>query len=66
MLVSSASVIVNDVAGRFTQSVFHIDVHYYLKPAEKCYLIEEMDGYNIIEYKVGRVDKGDKQYFCEM
>jgi hypothetical protein len=31
-----------------------------LKAAEKCYLIEEIDAYNIVEYIVARVDKGEK------
>ncbi|CAN6348504.1 unnamed protein product, partial [Urochloa humidicola] len=69
-LEADASIIVNDAARRFTPSVFFADeVQFSLKAAfEKSYLIEEMDGYNIIEYKVGRVDKGDKQYLvkCEI
>jgi zinc finger SWIM domain-containing protein 3 len=51
-LEPNASVIVNDAAGRFTPGVFHADVHYSLKEAEKCYFIEEMDSYNIVVYKI--------------
>jgi hypothetical protein len=67
-LEADASIIVNDAAWRFTPGVFHADVHYSLKAAEKCYFIEEMDGYNIVVYKIGRVDKGDKRYLvkCEL
>jgi zinc finger SWIM domain-containing protein 3 len=67
-LEADASVIVNEAARRFTPGVFHADVQYGLKAVETCYLIKEMDGYNIVEYKVGRVDKRDKQNFvkCEI
>ncbi|KAL6630579.1 hypothetical protein ACP70R_028652 [Stipagrostis hirtigluma subsp. patula] len=64
-LEPDTSIIVNEAAERFTPSVYYADVQYSLKTVSKCFLIEEMDGYNIVEYKVGRVDKGEKQYFVE-
>lgn len=64
-LEPDASIIVNEAAQRFTPSVYYADVQYSLKAASKCFLIEEMDGYNTVQYKVGRVDKGDKQFFVE-
>jgi zinc finger SWIM domain-containing protein 3 len=43
-------------------------VQYNIKAAEKCYWIETEDAYHTIRYVVGRVDKGEKQYFvkCEI
>jgi zinc finger SWIM domain-containing protein 3 len=43
-------------------------VQYSIKAAEKRYWIETEDAYHTIRYVVGRVDKGEKQYFvkCEI
>jgi hypothetical protein len=51
---------VHEATKRFTTSLFYDDVLYSLKAAEKCYFIEEIDGYNIVKYIVARVDKGEK------
>jgi hypothetical protein len=52
---------VQEAAKRFTTSVSCDDVLYSLKAVEKCYLIEEMNSYDIVEYKVARVDKGERE-----
>jgi zinc finger SWIM domain-containing protein 3 len=59
-LKPDASFFVHEAAKRFTTSLFYDDVLSSLKAAEKCYLIEEIDAYNIVEYIVARVDKGEK------
>jgi zinc finger SWIM domain-containing protein 3 len=62
MLGTRRFIFVHEASKRFTTSILYDDVLYSLKAAEKCYLIEEMDSYDIIEYKVARVDKGEKRY----
>ncbi|XP_066375220.1 protein FAR1-RELATED SEQUENCE 5-like [Miscanthus floridulus] len=67
-LQPDASTIEKEAANLFTPSVYFADVQYSVKAADKCYWIETVDGYDIVEYIVGRVDKGDKQYYvkCEI
>jgi zinc finger SWIM domain-containing protein 3 len=62
-----ASTIEKEAAKSFTPGIF-AKVQFSIKAANKCFMIEDQDSYDLHTYIVGRVDKGDRQYFvkCEI
>jgi zinc finger SWIM domain-containing protein 3 len=66
-LQPDASIIKKEAAKSFTPSVFST-VQFSIKAAKRCFAIEIEDGYDTIEYTVGRKDKGDIEYHvvCEI
>jgi zinc finger SWIM domain-containing protein 3 len=60
-LQPDASIIEKEAAKSFTPSVFST-VQFSIKAAKRCFAIEIEDGYDTIEYTVGRKDKGDIEY----
>ncbi|XP_021321349.1 protein FAR1-RELATED SEQUENCE 5 [Sorghum bicolor] len=66
-LQPDASIIEKEAAKSFTPGVFS-KVQFSIRAASKCFMIEHLDGYDMQTYIVGKVDKGDKQYFvkCEI
>ncbi|XP_002450570.2 protein FAR1-RELATED SEQUENCE 5 [Sorghum bicolor] len=67
MLQLDASTIEKEAAKMFTPGVF-AKVQFSIKAGMKCFMREHLDGYDLQTYIVGRVDKGDKEYFvkCEI